>query len=192
MDIQNVFRTISGVGGTLFDLCALQEEYRDEAGSVLEFDLYHAETLLPMSDDAVVENLMTKYLPCCTSESSACKVVDRSVLRFPGAVSGFTPGSHAYSPQVTSSLPAVYMAGDWMRQGPGTHGAKGLSQKKAYVTGLQAGNLAARSCGGQPVVRVIDAEPDELHVMAAKQAAKALQRGMQPLVGGAIRAWGKA
>ena len=32
------------------------------------------------------------------------------------------------------------MAGDWLAQGPGTHGAKGLSQEKAYVTGLQAGN----------------------------------------------------
>ena len=32
------------------------------------------------------------------------------------------------------------MAGDWVAQGPGTHGAKGLSQEKAYVTGLQAGN----------------------------------------------------
>lgn len=32
------------------------------------------------------------------------------------------------------------MAGDWLAQGPATHGAKGLSQEKAYVTGLQAGN----------------------------------------------------
>ena len=32
------------------------------------------------------------------------------------------------------------MAGDWIAQGPGTHGAKGLSQEKAYVTGLQAVN----------------------------------------------------
>ena len=32
------------------------------------------------------------------------------------------------------------MAGDWLAQGPGTHGAKGLSQEKAYVTGVQAGN----------------------------------------------------
>ena len=43
-------------------------------------------------------------------------------------------------PPSALSLPGVFMAGDWLAQGPGTHGAKGLSQEKAYVTGLQAGN----------------------------------------------------
>ena len=43
-------------------------------------------------------------------------------------------------PSTLTSLAGVYMAGDWLAQGPGTHGAKGLSQEKAYVTGLQAGN----------------------------------------------------
>ena len=38
------------------------------------------------------------------------------------------------------------MAGDWLAQGPGTHGAKGLSQEKAYVTGLQAGNQVRDCC----------------------------------------------
>ena len=43
-------------------------------------------------------------------------------------------------PPTALSLPGLFMAGDWLAQGPGTHGAKGLSQEKAYVTGLQAGN----------------------------------------------------
>lgn len=43
-------------------------------------------------------------------------------------------------PPTALSLPGIFMAGDWLAQGPGTHGAKGLSQEKAYVTGLQAGN----------------------------------------------------
>ena len=46
-------------------------------------------------------------------------------------------------PPTGVSLPGVFMAGDWLAQGPATHGAKGLSQEKAYVTGLQAGNKVA-------------------------------------------------
>lgn len=40
-------------------------------------------------------------------------------------------------PTTATSFPSVFMAGDWVAQGPGTHAAKGLSQEKAYVTGLQ-------------------------------------------------------
>ena len=47
--------------------------------------------------------------------------------------------SAAYLPPTTTPLPGVFMAGDWVAQGPGTHGAKGLCQEKAYVTGLQVG-----------------------------------------------------
>ena len=49
-------------------------------------------------------------------------------------------------PPTVVSLPGVLMAGDWLAQGPGTHGAKGLSQEKAYVTGLQAGNQVRVWC----------------------------------------------
>ncbi len=63
-------------------------------------------------------------------------------------------------------------AGDWVKQGPGTHAAKGLSQEKAFVTGLQAGNAAARRCGLAPRARVLPAEPAEPHMAAAKEAAR--------------------
>ena len=49
-------------------------------------------------------------------------------------------------PQTALSLPGLFMAGDWLAQGPGTHGAKGLSQEKAWVTGLQAGNQVGIYC----------------------------------------------
>ncbi len=65
------------------------------------------------------------------------------LCRFAGAVTAFAPGSHASMPPTGVSLPGVFMAGDWLAQGPSTHGAKGLSQEKAYVTGLQAGNQVA-------------------------------------------------
>lgn len=60
--------------------------------------------------------------------------------RFREAVTAFAPGSHQHMPYTATSLQNVFMAGDWVSQGPGTHGAKGLSQEKAYVTGIQAGN----------------------------------------------------
>lgn len=44
-----------------------------------------------------------------------------------------------HMPTATTPLANTFMAGDWVRQGPGTHGAKGLCQEKAYVTGLQVG-----------------------------------------------------
>eukprot|EP00959_Pyramimonas_sp_CCMP1952_P150488 3149449-Pyramimonas_sp.AAC.2 len=45
-------------------------------------------------------------------------------------------GSHLSMPETRSSLPGVYFAGDWVRQGPeAAYGQRGLSQEKALVTG---------------------------------------------------------
>lgn len=52
----------AGVGVTAFDLTALQDQYRGEAGSVVELDFYHASPLLPMSDEDVVKRCLKKYL----------------------------------------------------------------------------------------------------------------------------------
>jgi hypothetical protein len=39
------------------------------------------------------------------------------------------------------------MAGDWVRQGPGSHGAKGLCQEKALATGyLVSDNTVSQYC----------------------------------------------
>lgn len=49
-----------------------------------------------------------------------------------------------------------------------SHGANGLSQERAYVTGLTAANLVIDKCGvGQKAV-VLDVEPDEPHIAALK------------------------
>ena len=66
--------------------------------------------------------------------------------RFGGAVTAFSPGSYQNMPQTALSLPGLFIAGDWLAQGPGTHGAKGLSQEKAWVSGLQAGNQVGVYC----------------------------------------------
>lgn len=54
------------------------------------------------------------------------QVVDSAVLRFPKAVTHFSPGSYSSRPLQTTSLPNVFMAGDWVKGVP--HGANGLSQ----------------------------------------------------------------
>ncbi len=57
----------------------------------------------------------------------ACmQVVDSAVLRFPKAVTHFSPGSYTSRPLQTTSFANVFMAGDWVKDVP--HGANGLSQ----------------------------------------------------------------
>lgn len=115
--------------------------YRNEPGSVIEFDLYHAESLLPLSDDALKTRLLQTYLapalPGGPEQAQTLTVKDSSVLRFKNAVTRFSPGTHMQLPGIVTSIPNVFVAGDCVRQGPGTHGCKGLSQEKAYVSGLQ-------------------------------------------------------
>ena len=54
------------------------------------------------------------------------QVVDSAVLRFPRAVTHFSPGSHQYRPRQRTSLRNAYIAGDWVKGLD--HGANGLSQ----------------------------------------------------------------
>lgn len=137
-----------------------QDQYASEPGSVVEVDIYHAEALLPLSDDDVIRRLLGSYLPAALGATSGggsnggssgggqplTAVLDASVLRFRGATTVFSPGSEAALPPICSSVPNVFAAGDCVAQGPGTHGAKGLSQEKAYVSGLQVGGVTDASC----------------------------------------------
>ena len=54
------------MGSTLFDLNALQDSYRDEPGSVIELDFYHASPLLPMSDEGLRQRALSVWLPPCS------------------------------------------------------------------------------------------------------------------------------
>ncbi|DBA90704.1 TPA: hypothetical protein ACH3X1_003920 [Trebouxia sp. C0004] len=149
-----------------------QDEYRQEAGSVVEVDYYNATSLLGLTDEQLIQRTLHSYLAACQPAYGLCQVQDASVLRFAGAVTAFAPGSHASMPPTGVSLPGVFMAGDWLAQGPATHGAKGLSQEKAYVTGLQAGNQAAQMLNHTPQVKVLPVEADEAHIVSAKKAVK--------------------
>ena len=67
-------------------------------------------------------------------------MVDSSILRFPAAVTAFRPGSRRHLPEVKSHMPGVFLAGDWVRQPRGR--PQGLSQEKAYTTGIEVGSMS--------------------------------------------------
>lgn len=144
------FEALRGSGGTFFMLDQLQKE--NEAllwgedkpqGSVLACDFYNAGALMSLSDDKIVQILMEDLLPEAVPEFRTANVVDSWVGKFPGTVSFFSPGSFDRRPpmQGAPELPTIKCAGDWVRMGELEHGAKGLCQERAYVSGIQAGNL---------------------------------------------------
>ena len=84
-------------------------------------------------------------------------VVDTDVKRYSNAVSWFSPGSYNNRPRtIVEGIDNLYVAGDWvviqnkdnynddMSESPEfvklEHGAKGLCQERAYVSGLVAAN----------------------------------------------------
>jgi uncharacterized protein with NAD-binding domain and iron-sulfur cluster len=80
------------------------------------------------------------------------KLVDSWVGKYPGVVSWFSPGSYTKRPPLEGAgnevLPNVKCAGDWVRMGEREHGAKGLCQERAYVSGFEAANSLMRSTMG--------------------------------------------
>lgn len=77
----------------------------------------------------------------------------------------FTPGSYEHRLTQTTPYENVFVAGDWVRDVP--HGAHGLSQERAYVTGLRAANLVVEELGVGRAAEILDVEEDEPHVKAS-------------------------
>lgn len=154
--------------------------------------------VIPLSDAAIVSLLMTELLTAAISaELGSATAIDSFVLRMPGAVTHFSPGSFPSRPSTLpepTALPWLACAGDWVRLGEREHGAKGLCQERALVTGYEAANallrghltvLRARSggngSGGGGVGRtpfalhpVRPVRADEPQVVAGRAAARAL------------------
>lgn len=130
-----------------------------------------------------------------TSQSAVAKfadaqVVDSWVGKYPGTVSWFAPGSYTKRPPLEGAgglLPNVKCAGDWVRMGEREHGAKGLCQERAFVSGLEAGNsllkesfTAAAGGGSFKVHHVLPVREDEAQFRAGvainNQVMKVLPR----------------
>ena len=151
------FEELRGAGGTFFMLDQLQSDSLVELwggdepqGSVVACDFYNAGALLSLPDNAIVDILMKDLLPSAVTAFAGAKVVDSWVGRYPGAVSWFAPGTFSKRPPLEGAgpdvLPNVKCAGDWVRMGEREHGAKGLCQERAFVSGLEAANALLRDC----------------------------------------------
>lgn len=128
------------------------------------------------------------------------KVVDSWVQRFPGAVSWFSPGSYTKRPcTVVDGVDNLFCAGDWVIMGsregirdasrqktgdpgvisssvfPEEHGAKGLCQERALVSGIHAANQMIKQIDAIPSSsatlkygKIIPVRKDELQVVIGK------------------------
>ncbi|MGH2416098.1 MAG: hydroxysqualene dehydroxylase, partial [Microcystaceae cyanobacterium] len=152
----------TATGWTFFDLNALHDEYRNEPGTVVEADFYHANQFLSLENEEIVPRVQ-RYLANCVPEFSKAKVVDSSVIRLSQAVSHFAPGSYHYMLPAKTSFQNVFMSGDWIVT---RHGS--WSQEKAYVTGLEAANLVISYFGEGTPAKIIPVEVDEAHIQLAR------------------------
>ena len=60
----------------------LQDEYRHEAGSVVEVDYYNAASLMELTDEQLIQHTLHTYLATCYPAYGLCQVQDASVLRY--------------------------------------------------------------------------------------------------------------
>jgi len=186
------FPALRGAGGTFFMLDQLQNDDLsllwggdEPQGSVLACDFYNAGALLPLSDDDITSLLMDELLPAAVPAFGSAKIVDAHVARYPGAVTWFSPGSFAKRPPLQTSVANLVCAGDLVRMGEREHGAKGLCQERAYVSGLEAGNALARSgalgVGFGKQHLVIPIRDDEPQVVAGRRLNKLVADAVKPL-----------
>ena len=168
------FEELRGSGGTFFMLDQLQENNPDlwggeePQGSVVACDFYNAGALMSLSDDDIINILMEDLLPSAVPAFADARVIDSWVGKYAATVSWFAPGSYDKRPPLEGAgrdvLPNVKCAGDWVRMGEREHGAKGLCQERAFVSGLEAANALLRDTGRKgwrvhPVLPVREDEP---------------------------------
>ena len=162
----------STTGWTFFDLNTLHDEYKNEPGSVVEADFYHANQLLPQSDEQII-NKVHRDLGVCIPDFRNAKVIDSSIIRVRQGVTHFAPGSYQHLLPAKTSIPHLYMSGDWIIT---NHGS--WSQEKAYVTGLEAANLVIQQLGMGRQASIIPVEADEPHIQIARKLNQTVRDGL--------------
>jgi uncharacterized protein with NAD-binding domain and iron-sulfur cluster len=182
------FEQLRGAGGTFFMLDQFQHDNLsdlwgndDVQGSVVACDFYNAGALLSLPDDEIVRILTEDLLPSAVPAFESAEVVDSWVGKYPGAVSWFAPGSYDKRPPLHGAgkdqLINLKCAGDWVRLGDREHGAKGLCQERAYVTGLEAANaLLCETSVGAKAHTVLPVREDELQFRLAVQANRGVMK----------------
>ena len=172
------FKALRGSGGTFFMLDQLQKDWEAELwggdeepkGSVLACDFYNATSIATMSDEDIVKTLTKDLLPEAVEAFRDANVLDFCVQRYASAVSHFSPGSYSKRPPLQTSIDNVVCAGDWVKMGDKEHGAKGLCQERAYVSGIEAGNRLVDETLTFDLIKgkkhpVLPIRPDETQVL---------------------------
>lgn len=149
-------------GWTFFDLNALHDAHRDEPGTVVEADFYHANQYLAMDDPDILKQVQ-QDLTICIPAFGEAEILDYGIVRLPKAVTHFAPGSYRYLLPSQTSIPNLFLSGDWIVS---RHGS--WSQEKAYVTGLEAANRVIAQHGQGLPATIIPVEPDEPHVQIGR------------------------
>lgn len=185
------FQGLRGAGGTFFMLDQLQPDHsalwggEEVQGSVVACDFYNAGALLPLESDDIVDLLINQLLPGAVPAFKDVAVVDSYVGKYPGGVSWFSPGSFTSRPTLETNVPNLVCAGDWVRLGEREHGAKGLCQERAFVTGFEAANSLARrgqlGNAHRKQHKVIPIRDDELQVMLGKKGFSIFGSAMDAL-----------
>lgn len=160
-------------GWTFFDLNTLHDKYKEEEGSVIEVDFYHANQLLTMTDEEILKKVHND-LTCCLPDFALGKIVDYSIVKIPQGVTHFAPGSYQHFLKVNTSIPNLFMAGDWIIT---DHGS--WSQEKAFVTGLEAANATINYFQEGKLANIIPVEKDEPHIETARIINKNLRTIME-------------
>jgi uncharacterized protein with NAD-binding domain and iron-sulfur cluster len=159
-------------------MAVVQDEYKDLDQSVIASDFYYANTIMHLSDEEIVAKVKSN-LDFCEPDFAGASVVDSAVLRFPKAVTHFSPGSFQNRPFQATSIPNVFMAGDWVKGVD--HGANGLSQERAYVTGLLAANLVCQRLGTGHQGPILPVEPDEPHIQIGRDLNRSVKDAISRL-----------
>jgi len=181
------FETLRGSGGTFFMLDQLQGNTvtlwggEEPQGSVVACDFYNSAELMGLSNSEIINLLTTDLLPSAVEGFKGVKVVDSWVQRYPSAVTHFSPSSYASRPPLQGDLglPRVKFAGDVVRMGELEHGAKGLCQERAYVSGLRAGECMVEELEGRKWVGqegVIEVREDEVQFKVAAMVNEFVQK----------------
>ena len=133
---------------------------------------------MPLTDAEIVARVQANIAACEPGFAEA-NVVDSAVLRFPKAVTHFSPGSAQYRPTQATSFPNLFLAGDYIKGLD--HGANGLSQERAWVTGLAAANLVIGALGQGRLAEILPVEADEPHIALAKDLNRQLKAAASAL-----------
>ena len=152
---------------------------------MVEVDWYYASRLLSLGDDEIVKRAKERADAVLGDACAGATVVDAAVVRLPGAVNWYYPGSYQDMPSVAPGKEEkAKVAGAPPTRSCGTRRHGSWSQEKAFVTGVEAAAAALDECsadaGAAARARdsIVPLEPDEPLVGAGRTAARAFREAL--------------